>query len=167
MTVTTEPIESEVIPEVEVEVEAIPSDMGIQENTVVIEATIVPEPKKNPLHLLRRIARAAARFVRALVSAVHTSARNLSTAARTTVRYFRTLHTARTYQPRHQAIRTWYGVQRSTAQRNAQRAQASKEGELSCLPDEFVGWMVVFIEKLREEDRILHPPAQGRHFICS
>lgn len=72
----------------------------------------------------------------------------------------------------HRAERRWFGRQRSTSERNrasvvASRA-AAKEGDLPRVPLEFVGWVDNFIETLRYEQEVMHPPQhRDRSFICS
>lgn len=77
---------------------------------------------------------------------------------------------------RHRVAATWYGRTRSTAEFVAQLRSAresagdTREDDLPCLPDlsrniAFVGWVERYIEVMREEQLVLHPP--GRHFICS
>lgn len=142
------------------------------DQTDVIDVVAVPVPV--PVKPLGRIRRATLRValgvVRALLTIKRTVAQLRAPATRVAaVAYVRRLRKAYVYRPQHRAARYWYGVQRSTAQRNAANVRASRaaaeEGELPELPPEFVGWVDQFIETLREEQSVLHPP--GRHFICS
>jgi hypothetical protein len=146
--------------------------LGEQEDTVALDRFQVPAleaaPSTGTPGLLRRAARALARFVRALVRGTGSFVSAVATPFVLAVNYHRAYVRASNYQAQHRANRTWFGVQRSTSQRNAERAQASKEGELSSLPDEYVGWLIFAIEAIRNEDRVLHPRSEpGRHFVCS
>lgn len=72
----------------------------------------------------------------------------------------------------HRAERRWFGRRRSTSERNAANAvahrAAAKEGDLPRVPAEFVSWVDNFIETLRYEQEVLHPPQhQEGRFICS
>lgn len=73
----------------------------------------------------------------------------------------------------HRARRAWFGRQRSTSERNAANAAASraaaapsKEGDLPWVPPHYLSWFENFVETLRCEDEVLHREP-GRHFICS
>lgn len=126
-----------------------------------------------PVGVLRRVARRVARRVRTTLARVFSRVRFVASRSKLAAGvYVAELRRASTYRARHGVRRTWYGVQRSTARRNAARVVASraaaKEGELPNMAysDEFLSWLASFAETLREEDRALRHPT-GRHFICS
>lgn len=147
----------------EVEAPVVTGDLGLSfidgESAEVID--VVPVTKR--VGPLRRAWRVLVRVV----------ARVRVAAARSDVQIFayaRRVRRAWSHTPRHRAERRWFGRQRSTAERNAQRAVAScvaaKEGDLPRHPPEFISWLASVAETLRDEQRALRAPT-GRHFICS
>lgn len=134
-------------------------------NPVVESVTPPPVPLWTRLRAaFTRGVQVARAFIRNVVSAVK---RSLTWLVAPTVDRV----TKQVYRPRHGIRRTWYGVQRSTADRvaihrqNASRQPDDSEPALPELPEYWISHMERFIEVIQGHHDALHP-RKGYQFIC-
>ena len=154
---------------IEAEIVAV-DDLGLSFFEDKTEPISVVEPVPVPTKPLGRLARVAYRVALAALRAIQ---RLRAAAARSDVqivayaRRYRRRRPCGTRVGLHRAERRWFGRRRSTSERNAARAVASraaaKEGDLPGHPPEFIDWVTNFIETLRGEQLVLHP-AQHRQW---